>query len=104
LSQGSNLGLPELVAFTEDQSVEIATGLADIPRLKELRETLRPRMEKSVLMDGPHFARQIEACYRSMWREWCAKQAPRGQIAALQWAFSAASLQLRRKRGLALAR
>jgi predicted O-linked N-acetylglucosamine transferase (SPINDLY family) len=76
LSQLSNLGLPELVAFTEDQYVEIATGLAkDIPRLKELRETLRPRMEKSVLMDAPHFARQIEACYRSMWREWCANQA-----------------------------
>jgi predicted O-linked N-acetylglucosamine transferase (SPINDLY family) len=75
LSQLSNLGLPELVAFTGDQYVEIAAGLAnDIPRLKELRATLRPRMEKSVLMDGAHFARQIEACYRSMWREWCADQ------------------------------
>jgi predicted O-linked N-acetylglucosamine transferase (SPINDLY family) len=28
-------------------------------------------MEASVLMDGPHFARQIEAAYRAMWREWC---------------------------------
>jgi predicted O-linked N-acetylglucosamine transferase (SPINDLY family) len=74
LSQLSNLGLPELVAFTKDQYVEIAAGLAnDIPHLKELRATLRPRMEKSVLMDGAHFARQIEACYHSMWREWCAE-------------------------------
>ncbi|WP_237705542.1 O-linked N-acetylglucosamine transferase family protein [Chthoniobacter flavus] len=54
----NNLGLPELVAFTEDQYVEIATKLAnDIPRLKELRATLRQRMEKSVLMDGPPFRR-----------------------------------------------
>jgi predicted O-linked N-acetylglucosamine transferase (SPINDLY family) len=75
LSQLSNLGLPELVAFTEDHYVEIAAKLAtDIPRLKELRATLRQRMEKSVLMDGPHFARQIEACYRSMWRQWCESQ------------------------------
>lgn len=75
LSQLSNLGLPELVAFTEDQYVDIATRLAnDIPRLKELRATLRQRMEKSILMDGPRFARQIEACYRSMWRQWCESQ------------------------------
>ncbi len=75
LSQLSNFGLPELVASTEDQYVEIATKHAnDIPRLKELRATLRQRMEKSVLMDGPHFARQIEACYRSMWRQWCESQ------------------------------
>jgi predicted O-linked N-acetylglucosamine transferase (SPINDLY family) len=40
--------------------------------LAELRSTLRHRMESSVLMDAPRFARQIEAAYRTMWREWCA--------------------------------
>jgi predicted O-linked N-acetylglucosamine transferase (SPINDLY family) len=75
LSQLSNLGLPELVAFTDDQYVKIASQLAsDISHLQELRAALRPRMEKSVLMDAPHFARQIEACYRSMWRQWCESQ------------------------------
>jgi predicted O-linked N-acetylglucosamine transferase (SPINDLY family) len=54
LGQLSNLGLPELVAFTEDQCVDIATKLAnDIPRLQELRATLRQRKENSVLMDAP---------------------------------------------------
>jgi predicted O-linked N-acetylglucosamine transferase (SPINDLY family) len=73
LSQLSNLGLSDLVAFSEDQFVEIATELAgDVSRLAELRATLRSRMESSVLMDPPHFARQIEAAYRAMWREWCA--------------------------------
>ncbi len=72
LSQLSNLGLPELVAQSEDQYVEIATQLAgDLPRLKQLRSSLRQRMEQSVLMDAPHFARQIEACYRAMWRQRC---------------------------------
>jgi len=69
LSQLSNLGLPELVAHSEDAYVDIATRLAnDLPRLTGLRGNLRQRMEKSVLMDAPHFARQIEACYRAMWK------------------------------------
>jgi len=74
LSQLTNLGLPELVADTEDEYVSIAAGLAgDLRRLAEMRATLRPRMEASVLMDAPRFARQIETAYRTMWRRWCAE-------------------------------
>jgi predicted O-linked N-acetylglucosamine transferase (SPINDLY family) len=74
LSQLSNLGLTDLVAHSEDDFVRIATQLAgDIPRLAELRRTLRGRMEASVLMDGTAFARGIETAYRAMWREWCAR-------------------------------
>jgi predicted O-linked N-acetylglucosamine transferase (SPINDLY family) len=70
----SNIGLPELIAQTPQQYVEIAMGLAaDLPRLTELRRTLRPRMQASPLMDAPRFARNIEAAYRQMWRNWCAK-------------------------------
>jgi predicted O-linked N-acetylglucosamine transferase (SPINDLY family) len=73
LSILSNLGLPELVASSEEEYIEAATRLAkDLPRLIELRRTLRPRMENSVLMDAPHFARQIEAAFRSIWESWCA--------------------------------
>jgi predicted O-linked N-acetylglucosamine transferase (SPINDLY family) len=72
LSQLSNLGLPELVARSEDEYIEIAARLAsDLPRLEELRRTLRARMEASVLMDAPRFARDIEAAYRAMWRQCC---------------------------------
>lgn len=72
LSQLSNLGLPELVAFTEEEYVKIAVELArDLPRLEELRATLRSRMQASVLMDGQRFARGIENAYRTMWRSWC---------------------------------
>ena len=75
LSQLSNLRLPELVAHTEDDYVEIAAQWAgDLPRLAELRATLRARMQGSVLMDAPRFTRQIEAAYRQMWRAWCAQQ------------------------------
>ncbi|MDR3405573.1 MAG: tetratricopeptide repeat protein [Chthoniobacter sp.] len=75
LSQLTNLGLPELVAHTEEEYVAIATLLAgDLPRLTELRATLRARMEASVLMDAPRFARKIEDAYRTMWRRWCAEE------------------------------
>ena len=73
LSQMSNLGLEGLVAFSEDEYVAIAERLAgDLPGLAELRRTLRSRLETSLLMDAPHFARQIEAAYRAIWRQWCA--------------------------------
>jgi predicted O-linked N-acetylglucosamine transferase (SPINDLY family) len=69
----SNLGLPELIAGTPEQYIEIAMGLAkDLPRLAELRRTLRARMQASPLMDAPRFARNVEAAYRQMWRNWCA--------------------------------
>jgi len=72
LSQVSNLGLQELVAFSEDEYVRIALDLAgDLPRLAELRATLRSRMAASVLMDGERFARGIENACRAMWRQWC---------------------------------
>jgi len=71
----SNLGLPELLAHSEDEYVDIAGRLAhDLPSLADLRRTLRPRMEASVLMDGSRFVRNIESAYREMWRRWCAEK------------------------------
>jgi protein O-GlcNAc transferase len=76
LSLLTNLGLPELVAETEDQVVSIVVALAgDVPRLCELRATLRDRLEASPLTDAPRFARAVEAAYRDMWRRWCEKHA-----------------------------
>jgi len=72
LSQLTNLDLPEFIARTPEQYVQIATDLAnDLPRLAQLRRTLRDRMQASPLMDAPRFARNIEAAYRQMWRTWC---------------------------------
>jgi predicted O-linked N-acetylglucosamine transferase (SPINDLY family) len=71
-SQLSNLDLAELAALTDEDFVKIATYLAaDVSRLSRLRMTLRQRMEKSPLMDGPRFARNIESTYRTLWRKWC---------------------------------
>jgi protein O-GlcNAc transferase len=71
-SQLSNLGLPELATWSDDDFVMIAERLAgDLPRLAQLRATLRTRMQHSPLMDASRFARHVESAYRLMWREWC---------------------------------
>jgi protein O-GlcNAc transferase len=68
----SVVGVPELIARTPEQYIQIVTDLAgDLPRLVELRRALRSRMQESPLMNAPRFARNIEAAYRQMWRNWC---------------------------------
>jgi predicted O-linked N-acetylglucosamine transferase (SPINDLY family) len=70
-SQLSNLKLTELAAHSDDEFVKIAMELAaDLPRLSELRRTLRQRLTDSPIMDAPRFARDVEAAYRDMWRHW----------------------------------
>ena len=53
----ANVGVPELIAQTPEQYVQITNDLAnDLPRLGELRRTLRGRMQASPLMDAPRFS------------------------------------------------
>ncbi len=72
----TTVGLPELVAESEDDYVEKAVGLAGDPRRRsELRAGLRERMRSSPLCDAERFARNVENAYRNMWRRWCAQTA-----------------------------
>ena len=72
LSLLSNLGLPDLAADNAEDYVRIAADLAcNLDRLKNLRAELRQRMQRSPLMDGRRFARNVEAAYRQMWERWC---------------------------------
>jgi protein O-GlcNAc transferase len=74
LSILSNIGLVNLVAYDPEQYIRIAVELVqDLPELDRLRGALRNRMQCSPLMDASRFARNIEAAYRSMWQDWCAK-------------------------------
>jgi predicted O-linked N-acetylglucosamine transferase (SPINDLY family) len=69
-----NLGLPELIAAGPEDFARIAAEwAADLPRLSQLRATLRDRLEDSPLMDAPRFARNVEAACRLMWQRWCAR-------------------------------
>jgi len=70
-----NIGLPELIADTTDECVEIAVNLAnDVDRLRRYRETIRPRMLASPLCDGATFTKNLEDAYRRIFRRWCDEQ------------------------------
>jgi predicted O-linked N-acetylglucosamine transferase (SPINDLY family) len=72
-SIASNLGLPELIATSEDDYVMAAVKLTqDLGRLSEFRADLRDRMAQSPLMDAARFARNLETAYRKAWTAWCA--------------------------------
>lgn len=72
LSQLENLGLRELAAHSDARFVETAVQLVrDLPRLREMRGSLRSRLAASPLMDGARFAQHVEAVYRSVWLAWC---------------------------------
>jgi predicted O-linked N-acetylglucosamine transferase (SPINDLY family) len=71
----SNLGVPELIAGNEQDYVRIAAELGqNIPRMAELRRSLRPRMLQSPLMNARQFAADIESAYEQMWQNWIRTQ------------------------------
>lgn len=72
----TSVGVPELIAESDDDFVAIAVKLAHDPgRLAGYRRDLRGMMLRSSLMDLNGFARKMEAAYRQMWRSWCQRAA-----------------------------
>jgi predicted O-linked N-acetylglucosamine transferase (SPINDLY family) len=69
VSQLFQVGLMDLAADSDAAFTQAAAALAaDLPRLRRLRQELRPRLSASPLMDGARFARNVEAAYVEMWR------------------------------------
>jgi len=67
------IGLPELVAESDEDYVAAAVALAtDRARLRAIQGGLRERMRRSPLLDAPRFMAQLEGAYRSLWRQACA--------------------------------
>jgi protein O-GlcNAc transferase len=76
LSQLFHVDLLELAAESDAAFVNAAVALAtDLPRLAALRQTLRPRLERSALMDAPRFARIMEEVYQRVWARYCGDSA-----------------------------
>ncbi|MEO8225563.1 MAG: tetratricopeptide repeat protein [Gammaproteobacteria bacterium] len=72
----TRVGLPELIAGSDDDYVAKAVALAgDLPRLTTLHAALRERLLASPLCDGPGFTRHYEAALVAMWEHWCQEQA-----------------------------
>ena len=67
----TNQGLPEWVAQTEEEYIAKAVAFAAQPDLlRELRRTMRQRMQGSPVMDGKGFAQGVEQAYRQIWGRW----------------------------------
>ncbi|MBP5998600.1 MAG: tetratricopeptide repeat protein [Azonexus sp.] len=77
--QGESLlhaaGLSEMIAADKEAYVQLALNFAaDRPALAAMRAGLRARVAASALFDAPRYARNLEAAWRGMWAEWCARQ------------------------------
>ena len=71
LSLLENVGLGELVSNTPEEYVEKAAALAsDAELLAALHKNLRLMMQRSPLMDGKSYVREIEAMYEDVWQAW----------------------------------
>ncbi len=67
LSILSTAGLAEWVAQTADEYIQKAVQLAnDVERLQVLRETMRDRLQYSMLLKAEEFTRYLEAEYEKM--------------------------------------
>ncbi len=68
----SNLGLTDLICDTIPDYVDRVVELAsDRQRLMQLRQHIRPALQRSPLCDVPGFTRDLESLYRRMWYAWC---------------------------------
>jgi predicted O-linked N-acetylglucosamine transferase (SPINDLY family) len=68
----SAVGLPELIARTQEEYIALSVQLASDPQqLRSLRESLRERIARSPLTDAKRFILALEKCYRDIWKSWC---------------------------------
>jgi len=68
----STLGLQDWIAPSADALPDLVRRKTeDVAALASLRAALPTRMRASPLMDGPHFARNLETLLRDRWRRWC---------------------------------
>jgi predicted SAM-dependent methyltransferase len=75
------LGCDEWVATTPDEYLAKALALSgDLEKLRGVRQGLRQRMRASPLLDGPGFARAVEAAYLEAWSNWLAPAAAAGPL------------------------
>jgi len=70
-----NIGLCELIAESPNDCVRISVELAsDLPRLRDYRKTIRPKMLASPLCDGITFTKDLESIYIDIFTKWCNDQ------------------------------
>ncbi|MFQ5469338.1 MAG: sulfotransferase domain-containing protein [Gammaproteobacteria bacterium] len=65
-----NIGIEEIIAYSEEQYIDIALQLAnDIERLEKLHKLIPVQLKSSILCDPDRFTRQLETLYQDAWKE-----------------------------------
>lgn len=74
----SNVGIPELIAKTQDEYFAIAVRLAtDLDYLHMIRQRLvREKILQTPLMDSKTFVKDLEWAYQKIWQRWCEGKPP----------------------------
>lgn len=68
----SAVGFSEGIAGNAEDYIAIACQLAQSPaRLRELKQSLRPRLAASAICDAQGFCAEVETIYRQIWRDYC---------------------------------
>lgn len=68
----SSAGLAQYAAATPEDYIKTALDAAsNLPRLADLRRSLRDRLQASPLMDPVRFTRHFEHALRHAWQRWC---------------------------------
>ena len=71
----TNVGLGQFVAADADDYIAIAVEAGrNLQELALLRQHLRDQMAASPLMDGKRMAHDLEAGFRTMWRDYVLRQ------------------------------
>jgi len=80
----SRVGLNEFISHSEDDYLQcVLTFANDLPRLSQVRQSLRQRMNASECSPA-NITRHVEAAYREMWRKWCGTAACKGSLACVK--------------------
>ncbi len=68
----SLIGLTEFITHNEDEYIQRALQFAqDLPRLNDIRQSLRDRIIKHSSYDDRTITSHLENIYRDIWRKWC---------------------------------
>ncbi len=79
----AQVGLGDCIAQDAAGYVAAAAALARDPaRLRDLRDSLRPRLAAAPAGDHAGHARMVEAAFRDIWRRWCSGTPTRAPTAA----------------------
>lgn len=69
-----SLGLKQLLVHSEEEYLELAVRMAgNLKELSELRHGLRDVVASKCTGDPVRYTRALEAAYRTIWQDWCAK-------------------------------